>query len=297
MCFFAFFIISTNIIKFFYNRILTKKYTNASFWVYLVVQKNKIITIMGMNTAWFYALTSVIIVSLISLIGIVTLSIKIDRLKKILIYLISFSAGALIGDAFIHLLPEAVEEGEGFSVMISLYTILGIMISFIIEKFIHWRHCHMPITKEHKHPFAWMNLFGDSIHNFIDGLIIGAAYLVNIQVGIATTIAVILHEIPQEIGDFGVLVHGGFSTKKAIFLNFITALTAIIGTIAVLTFGAHFANISLFLVPFAAGNFIYIASTDLIPELHKETSISKSIFQLIWFIFGICVMLLLLQLE
>jgi zinc and cadmium transporter len=250
-----------------------------------------------MNTTWFYALTSVIVVSLISLIGIVTLSVKIDKLRKILIYLISFSAGALIGDAFIHLLPEAVEESEGFSIMISLYVISGITISFIIEKLIHWRHCHMPITTGHKHPFAWMNLFGDSIHNFIDGLIIGAAYLVSVPVGIATTTAVILHEIPQEIGDFGVLIHGGFSVKKAILLNFATALTAVFGTVVVLILGTQSGNLSLFLIPFAAGNFIYIASTDLIPELHKETAVSKSMLQLIWFILGICVMLLLLMLE
>jgi zinc and cadmium transporter len=250
-----------------------------------------------MSTIWLYALTSVIVVSLISLVGIATLSVKIDRLRKILIYLISFSAGALIGDAFIHLLPEAVEENEGFTIEISIYVILGITISFIIEKIIHWRHCHMPITIEHKHPFAWMNLFGDSIHNFIDGLIIGAAYLVSIPVGIATTTAVILHEIPQEIGDFGVLIHGGFSVKKAMLLNFATALTAIFGTIVVLVLGAQSENLSLFLVPFAAGNFIYIASTDLIPELHKETTIYKSTLQLVWFILGVCVMLLLLQLE
>src|SRR3989339_1227252 len=112
-----------------------------------------------MDTIWIYAFMSVVVVSLISLIGVVTLSVKIDKLRKILIYLISFSAGALIGDAFIHLIPEAVEGGEGFSIAISCYVILGIIISFIIEKFIHFRHCHMLITKEHKHPFAWMNLF------------------------------------------------------------------------------------------------------------------------------------------
>jgi zinc and cadmium transporter len=250
-----------------------------------------------MTTIWIYSITSVFIVSLLSFIGIVSLSIQIKNLKKILIYLISFSAGALIGDAFIHLLPEAVEICGGFNIDISLYVILGIIVSFVIEKFIHWRHCHLPTTSEHKHPFAWMNLFGDSIHNFIDGLIIGAAYIISIPVGIATTIAVILHEIPQEIGDFGVLIHGGFSVKKAILLNFATALTALFGTISVLFFGAQSGNLSFFLVPFAAGNFIYIASTDLIPELHKETTVSKSIFQLICFIFGVCVMLLLLLLE
>jgi len=181
--------------------------------------------------------------------------------------------------------------------MISLYVISGVVISFIIEKFIHFRHCHMPITAHHKHPFAWMNLFGDSIHNFIDGLIIGASYLISIPVGIATTIAVILHEIPQEIGDFGVLVHGGFSVRKAVLLNFLTALTAMLGTVAILVFGDISENLSLFLIPFAAGNFIYIASTDLIPELHKETTIYKSTIQLICFILGVGVMLSLLIME
>lgn len=247
-----------------------------------------------MQNIWAYALTSILIISAISLIGITTLAIKVERLKKILIYLISFSAGALIGDAFIHLLPEATEDG--FTLNISLYIISGIVLSFVIEKFIHWRHCHMPITREHKHPFAWMNLFGDSVHNFIDGMIIAASYLVSIPVGIATTIAVVLHEIPQEIGDFGVLVHGGFSVKKAIALNFATALTAFLGAIIVLALGSHTANLATFLVPFAAGNFIYIASTDLIPELHKETTVSKSLLQLTFFLAGIGVMVLLLRL-
>jgi len=250
-----------------------------------------------MSITWIYALASVIIVSLISMIGISALSIKIDSLRKILIYLISFSAGAMIGDAFIHLLPESVEESGGFGLEISFYVISGIVVSFVIEKFIHWRHCHLPITSEHKHPFAWMNLFGDAVHNFIDGLIIGASYLVSIPVGIATTIAVILHEVPQEIGDFGVLVHGGFSIKKAIFLNFITALTAVAGAVVVLIFGKLAEGSTLFLVPFAAGNFIYIASTDLIPELHKETTISKSIMQLGFFIMGISIMVAMLLLE
>jgi len=250
-----------------------------------------------MNAVWFYALISVVGISLLSLVGVATLSIKIGKLKKILIYLISFSAGALIGDAFIHLLPEAVEEAGEFSIEISLYVILGILMSFVVEKFIHWRHCHLPITSGHKHPFAWMNLFGDSIHNFIDGLIIGASYLVSIPVGIATTIAVALHEIPQEIGDFGVLVHGGFSVGKAILLNFLTALTAVIGTVIVLIFGTQATMIVPILIPFAAGNFIYIASTDLIPELHKETAVRRSILQLVWFILGVSIMFFMLHLS
>ena len=249
-----------------------------------------------MNETWLYALGSIIIVSLISLIGILTFSIKADKLKKILIYFISFSAGAMLGDAFIHLLPEAVEE-FGFTLQMSLYILAGVAFSFIIEKIIHWRHCHLPITKEHKHPFAYMNLVGDFIHNVIDGLIIGGAYLVSIPAGIATTIAVILHEIPQEIADFGVLVHGGFTRGKALLMNFLTSLSAIIGVVIAIIIGQSMEGFVQFILPFTVGTFIYIAATDLIPELHKETKVSRSITQFVFFALGIAIMLLLLGLE
>lgn len=242
---------------------------------------------------WFYSLISVIIVSMISLIGLFSIPIQTEKLKKLIIYFISFSAGALFGDAFIHMLPEVVAR-FGFRIEISFYLIFGILISFILEKFIHWRHCHMPITKTHIHRFAYMNLFGDSVHNFIDGLTIGASYLVNIHVGIATTIAVVLHEIPQEIGDFGVLIHGGFSKKKALLYNFLTALTSILGAVIVLLIGSYINNINMFLIPFAAGGFIYIAGSDLIPELHKEAKIKESILQTLTFILGVGVMFSLL---
>lgn len=245
---------------------------------------------------WLYSLISVLIVSLISLIGIITLSIDIEKLKQFLIYMIAFSAGALFGDAFIHLLPDIVQK-QGFTFNISIYILLGIAFSLFVEKIIHWRHCHLPITKTHVHSFSLMNLFGDSVHNFIDGLIIGASYLVNIQVGIATTLAVVIHEIPQEIGDFGILIHGGFSKTRALFLNFLTALTSFIGVIISLLLSSKVENITLFLIPFAAGNFIYIAGSDLIPELHKESNLKKSFLQLIFFIFGVLIMLLLLLLD
>ena len=249
-----------------------------------------------MIETWLYSLISILIVSLISLVGIITLPISTERLRQFLIYMIAFSAGALFGDAFIHLLPGIVEK-QGFTFNISIYILSGIAFSLFVEKIIHWRHCHLPITKTHVHSFSLMNLFGDSVHNFIDGLIIGASYLVNIQVGIATTIAVILHEIPQEIGDFGILIHGGFSKTKAIFLNFLTALTSFIGVVISLSLSSKAENITLFLIPFAAGSFIYIAGSDLIPELHKECNTRKSLFQLIFFILGVSVMLFLLLLE
>jgi len=244
-----------------------------------------------------YTLISVLIVSLISLVGVLTLSLKASTIKKWLIYLVSFSAGALLGDVFIHLLPEIAEE-PGFGLDISLYILSGILFSFIVEKVINWRHCHHPTTKEHPHPFVLMNLFGDFLHNFVDGLIIGASYLASIPVGIATTIAVVLHEIPQEIGDFGILLHGGFSKNKALFLNFVTALSAILGAVVSLVLGVIVENSLVFLIPFAAGNFIYIAGADLIPELHKyEFTTKGSFFQLLAIILGIGVMTLLLFLE
>ena len=243
---------------------------------------------------WFYSVFSVFLVSLISLIGLFTFPLKDKTLTKILLYLVSFSVGGLLGDAFIHLLPESIKLNSELS--LSFYILSGLIISFVIEKFVQWRHCHIPTSKEHPHPFAIMNLMGDSVHNFIDGLIIGASYLTSLQVGVATTLAVMLHEIPQEIGDFGVLIHGGFRRNKALFLNFVTALTAILGTITSLLIGSYF-NLTGFILPFAIGSFIYIAGSDLIPELHKETKPLKSFIQLLALIAGIIVMFSLLFLE
>ncbi|MBW3012926.1 ZIP family metal transporter [Candidatus Woesearchaeota archaeon] len=245
-----------------------------------------------MYEVWLYSIVSVIIVSLISLIGIVAFLLNNKNLKKILLFLVSFSAGGLFGGAFIHLLPEAVGQ-YGFEIKIGLFLLLGILFFFVVEKFIHWRHCHIPTSKEHPHPFAYTNLVGDGVHNLIDGLVIGGSYLVSIPLGISTTIAVLLHEIPQEIGDFGVLVHGGFTRKKALFLNLMTALVAVIGVVISLLIGVKFQNYALFLLPFTAGGFIYIAGSDLIPELHKEVNPLRSLFQLIAIILGACVMLLL----
>ncbi|MBI5222558.1 MAG: ZIP family metal transporter [Candidatus Magasanikbacteria bacterium] len=250
-----------------------------------------------------YSLASVLIVSLLSLVGLAAISIREDKLKKILIYLVSFSTGALLGDAFIHLLPEAVEEGGGLTLTISISVLSGILLAFIIEKFIHWHHCHHTHSPEcieqhhHVESFAKMNLIGDSVHNFIDGLIIGGSYLVSFPVGLATTLAVILHEIPQEIGDFGILLHGGYEKKRALFLNFITALTAVAGAIVALLASQFIPHLTQFLVPFAAGGFIYIAGSDLMPELHKETEFKKSFVQLIAFVLGIIVMMAMLLME
>jgi zinc and cadmium transporter len=152
----------------------------------------------------------------------------------------------------------------------------------------------MPITKEHVHSVALMNMVGDVVHNIVDGLIIGASYLINTQVGIATTLAIIIHEIPHEMANFGVLIHGGFSKAKAILYNFLTALCAIIGTVVALIIGSKTGNLTMFLIPFTIGTFIYIAGADLIPELHKETEPVKSLIQFGFFVLGIALMALML---
>ena len=242
---------------------------------------------------WFYPILSVIFVSLLSFVGVLFIAIKEEKLKKILLFLVSFAAGGLLGDSFIHLLPEAVEE-DGFSLSVSLAVLVGLLLFFVLEKFICWRHCHIPTSKSHPHPVVFMNLIGDGFHNFIDGAVISASFLTTIPLGIATTLAVVLHEIPQEISDFGVLLHGGLSKNKALIFNFASALAAVGGAILVLILGERIVGVSQLLIPFTAGGFIYIAGSDLIPELHKETNLAKSLIQMVGLILGIGIMLILL---
>ncbi|MBI2663024.1 ZIP family metal transporter [Candidatus Woesearchaeota archaeon] len=248
-----------------------------------------------MLNVWLYSIISVIIVSLISLIGIFFVVLNNGYIKNSLLFLVSFSAGALFGDAFIHLIPESF--GLGLGVKIPVYILSGIISFFVLEKFVHWRHCHVPTSKNHPHPLAFTNLVGDGLHNFVDGLIIGGSYLVNIPLGIATTLAVIFHEIPQEISDFGVLLHAGLTKTKALMYNFASASLAILGAVLSIVLGSSIQGFGDFLIPFTAGGFIYIAGSDLLPELHKETSPGRSFLQLIAIISGILVMLALLLLE
>jgi zinc and cadmium transporter len=249
-----------------------------------------------MANVWLLSLLSVFVVSVISLVGVAALKMSDKKLKSLLLFLISFSAGALLGDTFIHLLPEVFGEGESL-LLISVLVLVGIIISFMIEKLIFWHHCHLPSNKKHHHPFAYINLIGDLVHNFIDGVIIAGAYLVSVPVGISTTIAVMLHEIPQEIGDFGVLIYAGFSRARAIAMNFLVSLSAVAGAILALFLSSRVDGIVFYLVPLAAGNFLYLSLTDLLPEIHKETKLGQSIMQLLFLMLGIVVMAALLLLE
>ncbi len=234
------------------------------------------------------AISASVIVSLISFIGLITLLLNEKILQKILLALVGFSAGSLIGGVFLHLLPETFEGKENYILPFSI-VIIGFTIFFLMEKFLLWRHCHKG-GKCDVHTFTYMNLIGDGVHNFIDGLVIGGAFFVDIKTGIAVTAAIIFHEIPQELGDFGVLIYGGMKKIKALFFNFLSAATAILGTLTGYFFASHSESFINILMPFAAGGFIYVAASDLIPELHKSTDTGKSLVSIFLFLSGIIFM-------
>jgi zinc and cadmium transporter len=230
---------------------------------------------------------------LISLIGIFTFAINENMLKRLLLIMVSFSAGTLMAAAFFHLLPEAVEKNP--TVEPFLYVVAGFVLFFLLERILRWRHCHEGECEVH--PFAYMNLVGDSLHNFIDGLAIAAGYAASIPLGITMTIGIATHEIPQEIGDFAVLLHGGFTKMRALTMNFLTAVTAILGGLVGYFLSANSIVFGNLLLPFAAGGFIYIAASDLIPELHKETNLKRSMLAFIVFVVGIVLIWALRSLE
>ncbi len=240
---------------------------------------------------------SVLIVSLISFVGILALSLKQSVFNNLLFILVAFATGTLLAAALLDILPEALESGEALEVpglSVFMYVLVGILVFYSIERFIHWHHHHHRESKgdpkePHRevHAFTYLSLIGDGVHNFFDGAIIAASFLTNLPLGIATTVAIIAHEIPQEFGDFALLIYGGMTKSKALFYNFLSALTAFLGAIA----GYFFLNALTFSQPyllgFAAGGLLYIASTDLIPELHKETGTWKSIIQFLFMLGGI----------
>ena len=248
-----------------------------------------------MDPTVLYIFGSVLLVSAISLIGVFTISINAAVLKRCIIFLIALAAGALLGDAFIHLIPESIEEIGGTQA--ALFVLGGIVLFFILEKLLRWHHHH---DTEHDHvreePLGPLVITADIIHNLIDGIIIAASFLISIPLGIATTIAVALHELPQEISDFALLIHAGYTRVKALILNFVSALFAVIGALLVLLF-ANVESAVPSLIALTAGGFIYIAGTDLVPELQKRSDVRASVVQLIGFLIGIAVMFLLLLFE
>lgn len=245
---------------------------------------------------FFYILIATVFISLISFAGVFVLFLKEKLIDKVVLVLVSFSAGALLGGAFLHLIPETIENvGETESLKIFLYVLFGFVVFFMLEQFIRWHHHHNVHCDDCPKvaPFSYLILISDAIHNFIDGFIIAASFIISFPVGIATSLAVAFHEIPQEIGDFGILIYGGFAKIKALFLNFLSSITVILGGVIGFFLSEKIGSSIVFLLPFAAGHFIYISAADLIPEIKHKESFKKSIVHLFAFLLGIGLMLLL----
>jgi zinc and cadmium transporter len=234
-------------------------------------------------------------ISSVSLLGALGLVMRPGALRNTLLLLISFAAGALLGDAFLHLIPEIADSAAGLDGLASAGLLAGLLSFFVLEKILHWHHAHLS-HEEVLHPVAVSNLVGDGLHNFLDGAIVAGAFVASPSLGFATAVAVALHEIPQELGDFGILVHAGLAPRRALLLNFVTGLTAVAGMAATLTF-VPLDTVERLLLPFSAGAFVYIASTDLIPELHKEPEPAKSLLQVGALLAGVGVMAALLTVE
>ena len=245
-----------------------------------------------MPIAWLYALGSVIGISVLSLVSIVALALSERRVRQLIFLTVSLAVGAMFGDTFIHLLPEAFQAPDAVP-RVPLTILAGLLAFFLLEKFLLWRHEHVPHYGDCIRPVGYVNVVAEGMHNFIDGLLIGASYLVSLPVGLGTSVAVLLHEIPQEMGNFGVLRHAGFSRVGALSMNFFSASLAIAGAVVALVAGEHLQAFPKALLPFTAGGFIYIAGSDLVPELHKEREPIKSLFQMLAIGVGVGVMLLL----
>ncbi len=244
-------------------------------------------------TVFLNIIIATFLISLIAFIGALILFLKEKLLDKILLALVAFSAGALIGGAFFHLIPEALEiVGLKNSLNVFLYVISGFCSFFILENFIKWHHHHV---REHPKvmPFSYLILVSDAIHNFIDGLIIAASFVNSFSIGIITTLAIAFHEIPQEIGDFGILIYGGIKKIKALFLNFLSAISVVFGGIVGFFISEKIESSIFFLLAFAAGSFIYIASSDLIPEIKTSTVLKKTSSYFFVFLLGLGLMFLL----
>lgn len=237
-----------------------------------------------MNTL-FNIIIATSLLSLVSLVGVFVLFLREELLKKIIPSLVAFSAGALLGAAMLHMIPEAI-KGIGMNINIFVWVLIGFSLFFLLEQFINWHHCHK-LPSDHKQPVTYLLLIADALHNFLGGLAIGSAFLINTKLGIVTTLVSATHEIPQELGDFGILIHGGWTKFNALLFNFLSSLTVILGGVI-----AYFASGQIniyYLLPFAAGNFIYISSSDLIPEIKHGRVLKNNIIHFIVFLVGIYV--------
>lgn len=234
-------------------------------------------------STFLWIVASAILMSALALVGSVTLLVPRRTLKRWLHVLVAFAAGSLLGGAFFHMLPAAT-RAPGSSVTSYVWLLSGFTVFFALEQFLHWHHCHRG-SADCRKPLGHLILLGDGLHNFLGGIGIAGVFLQDVRLGIAAWLAAALHEIPQELGDFGVLVHSGWSRSRALRFNFLSGLTFLLGSL--LAYGASQAIDVTFLVPFAAGNFVYIAASDLVPEVNKPRSLARSLEHLAAFLCGL----------
>lgn len=236
-------------------------------------------------TTFVWILMSGVLMSVIALVGTVTLVLSETTLRRLLLPLVAFSAGSLIGGALFHMIPASLSRMRTLSVL--QWIALGFVVFFALEQFMHWHHCHRA-SAECKEPLTYLILIGDAIHNFVGGLSIASVFLLDVRLGIAAWIAAAAHEVPQELGDFGVLIHGGWAKRKALLLNFLSGTTFLLGSLV--AYAASFRIDVGWLVPFAAGNFLYIGASDLVPEVNKSHSIGSGLGHFVAFTGGIGVL-------
>ena len=245
-----------------------------------------------MNIFW-WVISGTAVLSLISLAGVLVLFFNDRLIKKIILWLVAFSAGALLAGALLEMIPESIDQ-FGSNSAIFLWVIAGFSLFFLLEQFIHWHHCHQAVC-DHTKPIGYLVLIADSLHNFIDGIAIAGAFMVDVRIGVITLIVAALHEIPQELGDFGILIHSGWTKIKALLFNFVSGLAAILGGLLAYIL-SNSVNLD-FILPFAAGNFIYIACSDLIPEVKHHEKMKTNIIHFSAFILGILLVWSVGQLE
>lgn len=227
-----------------------------------------------------------ILMSAIALIGSSMFLMIGARIDRFLLPLVAFSAGALIGGAFFHMIPAALTAAS-LVPMVFVWVAAGFALFFAIEQFLHWHHCKRA-TADCKKPLTYLILIGDGLHNFIGGMAIGGTFLIDINLGVAAWLAAAAHEIPQELGDMGALLYGGWSKRRAIMFNFLSSITFLLGGLFV--YYASFQIDLWFLIPFAAGNFLYIGASDLVPEVNRHESLAANAAHFAAFLTGLGLM-------
>jgi zinc and cadmium transporter len=238
--------------------------------------------------AWI--VVSGIAMSAIALVGSITLLLRPETLRRLLRPLVAFAAGTLLGGALLHMLPAAIEE-SGPRSSVFLWVLSGFMVFFALEQFLHWHHCHRETVDCTRQPLTYLVLIGDGLHNFLGGLAVAGAFIADVRLGIGAWLAAAAHEVPQELGDFGVLVHGGWEKRRALLLNVVSAVTYLVG--GVVAYGASLGIDVGFLLPFAAGNFLYIAASDLVPEVKQDASLGVNLIHFASLAGGIALLYLL----